>query len=312
MQIKFNDITQFLNNHGISYTLRGKFLDNYKICSLLFPEEKGFYFLEEGYSDDSIFNSLILAHEDFQAVNNNAVISIKESPQVIYYELLNYYFKDVSTGIICKTAIIDKEAIIGENVQIDSYTVIGKCEIGSNSIIKSHSTVQEGSIIGDNVVVESHNTIGAKGVAWVFNRKGIRIIQPQLGGVIIKSNCLIGAGTVIVRGSLNEDTVIGENTVIAPGAKIGHGCQISQDVHLSNNVTLAGNVNLGRNCFLGSGSIVTSRIKISPNSIVGAGAMVNKNFTTESITLVGVPAKPIENHDTLKGIPSTFRKEKNE
>lgn len=312
MQIKKIEITDFLNERGIKYQITGNCNDQYKICSILFPEENGFYFLEGEGSDENVFNSLILASEHFTSTNDNTIITISESPQVIYYELLHQYFKEVSTGIVCSSARIDKEAVIGENVQIDSYAVIGKCIIGKNSIIKSHTVIHKSTIIGENVIVEPHNVIGATGVAWVFNSKRVRVKQPQLGGVEIQNNCLIGANSVIVRGSLNENTVIGENTVIAPGAKIGHGCQINQEVHLSNNVTLAGNVTLGRNCFLGSGSIVTSRVKITPNSIVGAGAMVNKDFLEESITLVGVPAKPIDNQDTLKGIPSTFRIKKNE
>lgn len=309
MQIKFTQITNFFDEKGILYSLKGhNNFDEYKICSLLFPEEKGFYFLEEGYSDENILDSLILTHWNFETVNNNAILRIKESPQIIYYELLNHYFKEVSTGKICNTAIIHKDAIIGENVQIDSYTVIGKCEIGANSIIKGNCVLTDMSQIGKNTIIEPNCTIGATGIAWVWNKDGERVKLPQIGGVSIGDSCTIGANSVIVKGSLNERTVIGNNSVFAPGAKVGHGSQIGCNVHFANNVVLGGNTTIGENSFIGSGAVFRSKTLIHPNTIVAAGAVVIHNTRAENLTLIGVPAQENISKSKLSGVPKLKKK----
>lgn len=308
MQIKVCNITRFLDEQGITYNLKGEFQDQYKICSLLYPEENGFYFLEEGYSDANIFNSLVLAHDDFKSINNNSLIGIKESPQVIYYELLNHYFKEISTGIICKTARIHKDAIIGANVQIDSYAVIGKCEIGEGSIVKGNCVVNDLTKIGKNTLIEPNSTIGATGIAWVWNKNAERIKLPQLGGVSIGDYCTIGANSVIVRGSLNENTAIGKYTVIAPGAKIGHGSQIGHNVHFANNVVLGGNTIIGENCFVGSAAVFRSKTRIHSNTTIAAGAVVINNTSAENLTLIGVPAEEFSTKSKLSGVPKTENK----
>lgn len=312
MEISFIDIVAFIEGKEYNFKIIGKGKERYKIASLFFPEPEGFYFVSGEELKTQLCDSLILTNsvEIVSFGADNTFIFIDGDPQVVYYELLDHYYKTVSTGEVSPNAIIDKEAKIGNNVQIDPFVVIKRCIIGDNCIISSHTVLNDDTIIGNNSIIGSNCSIGATGVAWVINDKNERINQPQLGGVVIEENCQIGANTVVVRGSLNESTRIGKNTVIAPGAKIGHGCQVGENVHFSNNVVLAGNVKISEGCFLGSGSIIISGITIPENTIVGAGAMVNRNFEPGSEMLVGIPAKILEKNKSIKllGIPLSNQK----
>lgn len=303
MNIDFKQIEKYLQDNSIRYSFSGKPQDSYQVASIFEPIDNGFYFFTGDKHSLGIKNSLILTSTDLHDAAN-LVLKIEDEPQRIYYRILNQFFGQTSTGEIATTSVIHPEAKIGKNVQIDDFCIVGRCEIGDNCIIGSHTKIHDNTTISNDVRIESNSVIGTNGVAWVWNEDGTeRIVQPQLGGVMIGSNCFLGANTVIVRGSLNERTKIGKHTLIAPGSRIGHGTNIGDYVHFANNVVTGGNTKIGDYSFVGSAAVFRPRTKVHPRSIVGAGAVVVKNTTGEGYTLVGVPAKQIESKDTPSGMP---------
>jgi len=308
MTITYFEIIKFLDINKVTYELKGEPLEQYLISSIFSPIENGFYFLTDHTKIiRELKSSLFLINENILPKDENVFIVIEENPQLVYYQLLDFYFKENSTGKICDTVKIHEEAQIGKNVQIDSFTVINKCIIGDNTIIKSHCVINDNTSIGCEVLIEPHCNIGARGVAWIWDNKGGRILQPQIGGVIIGNNTMIGSNSVIVRGSLNENTIVGENTVIAPGARLGHGSNLGKFSHLANNVVTGGNVIIHENCFIGSSVTLRPKVEIHPNTIIGAGALVIKNTTGKGFTLKGVPAKEYKSKKNSSGVPNFKR-----
>jgi UDP-3-O-[3-hydroxymyristoyl] glucosamine N-acyltransferase len=180
----------------------------------------------------------------------------------------------------------------------------GDCAIGDNTIIGSHTVVRENTTIGDEVIIGEHSSIGASGMAWTWGEDSEeKIIQPQLGGVIIEDKCRLGAHSVLVRGSLTEKTFIGKGTLIAPGVRAGHGTQIGAHSHLANNVTTGGNTEIGKYCFVGSSAVFRPKVRVADYTIVGAGAVVVKDTTQQGLTLMGVPAKEYPTKDNPSGMP---------
>jgi UDP-3-O-[3-hydroxymyristoyl] glucosamine N-acyltransferase len=259
--------------------------------------------------DVELSNSVLLVSE-IAKVNNCTIIQVK-NPQLTHYKLAKYFAIN-TIAEIHPTAIISEKADIGKNVTIGPYSVIGNCKIGNNTIIKNHVVIEDKVALGENVFIDSNSVIGAGGLAWIWDEKGERIIQPQLGGVIIEDDCILATDITVVKGSLSENTHIGKGSVIAHGTKIGHGSQIGEYVHMANNVSLAGNSQIGDYSFLGSACVISSNISIPPHSIVGAAALVNKSFDEKYLTLGGVPAKVIrkDNYKNKpKGAPQPFKKE---
>lgn len=308
MKLSIEEIMKFLNTEQISFSTFQKIEGYYSIASLFNPIEGGFYFYTSKNSLSlNVTNSLILVSHNFEAdVNNgNKYIYISnDDPQRIYYLLLNSYFAIKSTGIISSTAIISPNAEIGRNVQIDEYCVIDECRIGDNVIIGSHTRIHNGVVIKKNTEIEAMSIIGATGLSWTWdiNREN-KIRQPQLGGVKIGENCFLGANTILVRGSINEDTIVGRFTFLAPGCRIGHGTKIGESVHLSNNVVTAGNTIIGDFSFIGSNSCFRSKVELHSKTVVGIGAVVIKNTTAEGKTLIGVPAIERETKEKPNGMP---------
>lgn len=303
-------IKETLGHLGLTYQWLDYTEDEYHVASLFSAIDKGFYFLTESNSFDlEIKNSLIIIHDKLLTgleTHNNQIINLHESdPQQVYYLILNILYGRKSSGVIAKTSVISPRAKLGENVEIDHFCVIEDNVIIEDGVkIGSHTRIQENSIIKKDTTIESGCIIGTQGVAWIWDTyQEQKIVQPQLGGVYIAENCFIGAGTIIVRGSLNENTRIGRNSLLAPGGRIGHGTQIGNSVHFANNVITGGNTIIGDYSFIGSGAVFRPRVVLHPKTIIGAGSVVVKNTSMEGLTLMGVPAKESKTKVSPSGMP---------
>jgi len=299
-----------LEEHSVTYEIvqNTNWLPNYKFASIKNIISEGIYFFEDTsiLKNYTIQNSILIVSEPVETTNNLIIIS---NPQLVHY-LINEAINTEKLVGISPTAKIDAQAIIAPNVYIGENCVIGKCTIESDVVIKHNVVIEDNVIIKKNTFIDSNSVIGAGGLAWIWDANGKRIIQPQLGGVIIEENCILGTDITVVRGSLSENTSIGTGTVIAHGTKIGHGAIIKKYVHIANNVSIAGNGNVGERCFLGSACVISSNVVVADNCIVGAGAVVAKNVDENFVTLAGVPAKIIKKNNfegKPKGAPRPFK-----
>lgn len=303
--INFDSLLDYLKINNIAFKVfREEFLiEEYSISSIFSPIDKGFYFFVGDNFSLEIKNSLILTDKEFDTKNSLLIVN-NIDPQLLFYRILNHFFGEKSTGIISPTSVIHKDAKIGKNVQIDSFCEIGNSIIADNVIIGSHCRIYDNVKIDENTIIEPGSIIGTSGIAWAWNEdKSKKIRQPQLGGVHIGKNCMLAANTIVVRGSLNDDTIIGENSFLAPGCRLGHGTQIGKYVHLANAIVTGGNAIIGDYSFLGSGVVIRPRTKIDKNTVIGAGSVVIKDTTKSGLTLMGVPAKEFETKNKLRGMP---------
>lgn len=301
-----------LRKLGIAFQYVGPHQPITKVGSLLHKEPLGLYYYTG--TDPSIFqelsHSVVICREaSVQNLRTNSAMIVELDPQEAFYRLCASLFHSALPPGIHPTAIIDPEAVIGVDVHIGPYTVVGRSTIGMGSIIHGHVVVMDGCRIGERVTIESHSCIGATGAVWMWSEQGERLILPQLGGVEIGNDVFLSAGVAIVRGLLNEDTRIGARTMIAPGSKIGHSVTIEPDCHLANNVSLAGSAYIGTGSFLGSGSSVRSHARLAPDTVVGSGAAVVKNVEQPGTTVAGVPAKELQANPKRKGVPRGSRRQ---
>lgn len=301
-------IKETLSELGIPFESSRLELHSLRFKSLRKIEERGIYYVE-GASTGHIRNSLILSSSEEGFDASNCVVKVSH-PQIAFYKLMRFYFGNKVNKGVHPSAIIDPAALISPGVEIGPYCVIGKAEIRTGAVLASHIVVGDNCVIGEHTVIESHSTIGASGVAWVWDSaSGERIVQPQIGGVIVGNNCFLGSDISIVRGSVNEDTLIGDGTVVAHGTKLGHGCTIGANNHFANNVSLAGNVTTGERCFFGSAAVVRPMITLAADTTVGAGAVVVESVRDSHLVLMGVPAKSSQPTKTrLSGVPKKIDK----
>ncbi|UTW12940.1 hypothetical protein [Marinobacterium rhizophilum] len=278
----------------------------YSFKSLREIGDYGIFFFVGGFKNKPLIkNSIILCVENDYGCEGNITIAV-EDPQLVFYKLSALLLTDKKKKSgIHETAIVDPNAIISPDAYIGPYCVVENCEIKSGVRLHSHVTIMSGTTIEEDVVVEPHSTIGATGVAWIWDPETReRVIQPQTGYTLIGRGSFLGSDISVVRGSINESTVIGRGCVIAHGSKIGHGAKVGDECHFANNVSIAGNVTLGNQCFLGSGAVVRPQTKLAECTVVGAGAVVVKDCEEKGCLLMGVPAKRSTPDQTrLSGVP---------
>lgn len=144
-----------------------------------------------------------------------------------------------------------KKCKIGKCVKIYSYANIYGCEIGDNTQIGSHVTIQSGAIIGSKCKIGDFSFI------------------PD--GTIIGDECFIGAGTKFCNDKY-------------PAATNDFGeLKGSDDWHLTG-VIVGNKSSIGINCTILPGVAIGNRV------LIGAGSVVTKNVTANSI-IYGNPAK---------------------
>lgn len=113
----------------------------------------------------------------------------------------------------------------------------------------------------------------------------------------------IGTGTVICAGS-----ILTTNIVLGKHVQINMDCTIAHDVLMGDYATLApgvhvsGCVHLGKRAYVGTGAVLIHGTEDEPliigkDVVVGAGACVTKSVPA-GLTVVGVPARPLERRET--------------
>ena len=102
--------------------------------------------------------------------------------------------------------------------------------------------------------------------------------------VDIHYKATIGPGLLILHSSvgivISGKAVIGENLTLTGGNVIGMSDK-------------PGNLIIGDNCSLGANACIIGPLKLGNNIKIGSCACVVKSFENDGLTLVGVPAKPI-------------------
>lgn len=120
-----------------------------------------------------------------------------------------------------------------------------------------------------------------------------RVLHPA--GIKIEGSCPYVLRSFQVSGGcyINgaDGIKIGRGTIWAPNVSI-----VSQDHDKENfdNAPTTLGIEIGRDCWLGVGAVILPGVRLGDKTIVGANAVVTRSFPEGGLTLVGVPARPIE------------------
>jgi len=157
-------------------------------------------------------------------------------------------------------AFVHPNVVIGKNVTIGAYSVIGtEAEIKAD--IKDNSCPGGRVIIGDNTVIREHVTIHASR-------------HP------------------------NEWTIIGNDCYIQAKAHIGHDAHLSDNVTLACFACVGGHSRLHEYVNMGLHSVTHQGTTIYKGTMLGANAFAKGILEAWSV-YVGTPAKRIKSNDYL-------------
>lgn len=188
---------------------------------------------------------------------------------------------------------IYNNVILGDNVVIEDFCVIGKppmgkldgelkTYIGDNSIIRSGTVIYAGNRIGSkfstghNVVIREENSIADNVSIGTLSCIEHNVVMEE--GVRIHSQVFIPEFT-----TLKKNVWIGPNVVVT-NAKYPRSRNVKE--------TLKG-ATIEENAIVGANVTTLPGVNIGKDSIVGSASLVNRDIT-EGTVVVGNPIKDIK------------------
>lgn len=153
--------------------------------------------------------------------------------------------------MIDKTAIIDANAEIANDVEIGPYTIIGaKVKIDSGSWIGPHVVIQGPTTIGKNNKIFQFSSIGEAPQDKKYFDEDTQLI--------IGDDNLIRESVTINRGTVQGGNVtrIGSKNWIMAYCHIAHDCIVGNDIVFANCASLAGHVTIKDHVILGGFTLV--------------------------------------------------------
>ncbi|ROL61241.1 acyl-ACP--UDP-N-acetylglucosamine O-acyltransferase [Bacteroidetes/Chlorobi group bacterium ChocPot_Mid] len=182
------------------------------------------------------------------------------------------------------TAIVSKQAKIGENVTIGAFTIIeDDVEIGNGTTIRSNVVLANGARIGKDVLICNGAVIatepqdlkfgGEKTYAYVGDR------------TVIREYATINRGT-----HATGKAVVGEDCFIMAYCHVAHDCVVGNHVIMANATQLAGHVHVDDWVTIGGVVKIHQFCRVGCHSMLGADVKIAKDVPP--YTLVGsIPAK---------------------
>ncbi len=169
------------------------------------------------------------------------------------------------------TAIVSKEAKIGENVEIGAFSIIEPdVEIGDGTKIRSSVIVANGARIGKNCSIFSNAIIATEPQDLKYDNERTY--------VYIGDNTTIREFATINRATVaTGKTVIGNNCLVMTYAHIAHDCRIGDNVRLTNSVQIAGHVEIEENAIIGGMAAIHQFCKIGSFAMIGATVKIVKD-----------------------------------
>jgi UDP-N-acetylglucosamine acyltransferase len=170
------------------------------------------------------------------------------------------------------TAVVDKYAELGSDVEIGAYCVIGpKVKIGKGTKLVSHVCVQEFSEIGEGCTLYPFVVIGGPPQDLTYRGEDTTCV--------IGNNNTIREYVTINRGSKSSGTTsVGSENYIMAYSHIAHDCRVGSHVIMANCATLAGHVHVEDYAILSGLSAAHQFCRIGKHAFVSGLTGVPKDI----------------------------------
>jgi UDP-3-O-[3-hydroxymyristoyl] glucosamine N-acyltransferase len=238
--------------------------------------------------NEDVFNCFIVTSEYEGKIKGSHIIS--DNPRRDFCKIANRFFSKNRENHIESSAMVSKNARVGNNVYIGHHVVIeDNVEIGSNTILLHNVVVSESCRIGSNCLVKSGTIIGQRGFGFDRDLEGIPVSFPHYGKVIIGNNVEIGALNTIASGALS-DTIIADFVKTDDHVHIAHNVKIGSGTFIAACAEISGSVIIGKEVWIGPNSAVIDKVNIEDHAFVGIGAIVTRDVQMQA-RVAGNPAK---------------------
>ena len=181
---------------------------------------------------------------------------------------------------IHKTAIISRNATIGENVTVGAYAIIDdNVKIASNNVVYPHVYITGNTEIEEGNKFFPFSSIGSMPQDLKYRGENSRLYIGKNN--TFREHCTLNPGT---EGD-DMNTIIGNSSLFMVGVHIAHDCVIGNEVIFANQATLGGHVHVHDKAVIGGLSAVHQFCKIGKLAMVGGMSAVENDVIPYSLAI---------------------------
>ena len=208
--------------------------------------------------------------------------------------------------MIHDTSIVDKNAKIGNNVEIGPYCVIGpNVKIADNNKLHSHVNITGNTTVGEGNTFYPFCSIGNDPQDLKFSGENTELTIGN--GNKIREYVTMNPGTA----GGGKKTIVGNNCLFMVSSHVAHDCIVGDNVILANNVPLGGHAIIEDGVIIGGNSAVQQFTRIGRGAMIGGmcgvvrdvipyGIALGNRSVLQGLNLIGLRRKNLDNKDIMK------------
>jgi bifunctional UDP-N-acetylglucosamine pyrophosphorylase/glucosamine-1-phosphate N-acetyltransferase len=210
-----------------------------------------------------------------------------EAEKILRNRIIDKHLNNGVTIIDPNTTFIDTEVEIGQDVTIYPFNYLeGKTKIEKNTVINQNCKLKD-AVIGENVEILSNTVIKESKVGSNTNIGPFAYLRP---GSTVEDNCKIGDFVELKKTTVKSGAKV-PHLCYAGDAEIGENTNIGAGTIFANyDGKKKYRTTIGKNAFIGSDSILIAPLKIGDEAKTAAGSVVTKDINSGD-TVMGVPAR---------------------
>lgn len=212
-----------------------------------------------------------------------------EEPKYAIINIISRFFQNKYEKGIDKSATINCDAQIADDVFIGPNVYIGAAEIGAGVIIEGNCYIYDKTIIKRGSIIQAGAVIGPEGFGHFKTKDKTLVRFPHIGRAVLSEDVQIGSNSVINRGTLGE-TYIGKGSKVNKICNISHNVTIGKNNFIAHSVCINGSARIGDNNYIGAGANIRNKVTVGNDTVVGMGAVVLKDVADNTM-VYGNPAQ---------------------
>lgn len=173
----------------------------------------------------------------------------------------------------------------------DAPVLSPPAELGDGTTLAEHVVLSPRVVLGRRVSIGAGSVIGRPGFGWATGPDGSSRAIPQLGGVLVEDDVVIGPLCTVDAGTLGP-TILRRGVRLDAHVHVGHNCVLGEGTMVAAQSGFAGSVQIGR------GVMVGGQVGVADHVTVGDGARI----AAKSGVIGDVPAGA-----TVAGYPAVAR-----
>jgi UDP-N-acetylglucosamine acyltransferase len=210
------------------------------------------------------------------------------------------------------TAIVEDGAILGADVEIGPYCIVGPhAVLGDGVRLHSHVVLKGRVQLGARSVAHSHAVLGDEGQ--------IRNHCDPEARLVIGVDTVIREAVTMHTGSERGGgiTTVGDRGYFMATSHIGHDCHVGNDVTFANGVQLGGHVKIGDGVIIGGTSPVAQFRRVGKYAFIGGltgvardvipyGMAIDRGPALDGLNIIGMKRRNVP-RETIHKVRAAYR-----